>query len=513
MRIGIVCVLAAAAAFSGEPPGSYYVNEAWGFKVKVPKGWRHAAVASDTPWLCAKHLGKRELEGRLEDREWMTTEAPEMWVVGFPKDAKSQVTNPYGTFRDYITRHSGFLRSASDHRFITEKETRVGDTKVSVFELRKGEKKRIGRHVVAWVFHFDDIDFAVQFKVLEWHYADYKSTFAACLKSFRRVKRTKALGGGTAATSRDAISSRWELHKLAPEERARAFRDAVGAEITRSADGLSDGWRRKDAKRFVVLTDADPKFVKASMAHAQAVLVHFDKLFGKHTAEYVPPFILRIFATEDQRRAYGKDDLTGDLVFEIVIYSGKGWVKDEAFEDLNESLWSLWQQERHSALEGSQPPWIKEGFAKYMRMMRSKGRKITFSHGDYDRDEIRLQIKADKYESLLSLMSAGITDEGGGGNNAMSGYERERQVRTLVLWLMRQGNKGKRKNLVRDFIMNLIGALEDQETAWRKTSRDKEATFSADGHAARKEAWKRSFGDWDEADWKRFTAVWLSFAK
>ena len=39
------------------------------------------------------------------------------------------------------------------------------------------------RRLVAYVFKCDDVDFAVQFKILEHHYDDWKNTIRTCLKS------------------------------------------------------------------------------------------------------------------------------------------------------------------------------------------------------------------------------------------------------------------------------------------------------------------------------------------
>ena len=109
MRSVVIAIVLCTAAFAGEPPGSYYVNETWGFKVKVPKGWSQAAVADDKGWIASKHLGKRDLEGRLEDRDWMTMEQPEMWVVAFPHAKAGGTQNPSESYTDYITRSSEFI--------------------------------------------------------------------------------------------------------------------------------------------------------------------------------------------------------------------------------------------------------------------------------------------------------------------------------------------------------------------------------------------------------------------
>jgi hypothetical protein len=43
----------------------------------------------------------------------------------------------------------------------------------------------------------------------------------------------------------------------------------------------------------------------------------------------------------------------------------------------------------------------------------------------------------------------------------MEAGERELQTRTVVLWLMREGNKGKQKGLVPGFVKNVAFAIEE----------------------------------------------------
>ena len=58
----------------------------------------------------------------------------------------------------------------------------------------------------------------------------------------------------------------------------------------------------------------------------------------------------------------------------------------------------------------------------------------------------------------------------------MESHERDRQQRVVVLWLMKQGNRGKYKNLIRNFVLNVAFAIEDFSTGWeQKNPRAKES--------------------------------------
>ena len=501
---GLLLILAlSVSVVAGEPPGGYYENATWGYKIRVPRDWPETAVSAETKWVASKHLGKRALEWQV-GTDW-EIERPEMWVVGFPHDRKGETANPYESYRDYITGNDQFFKFTADYEFVQEKETTVGGVKVTIYEIKR-KNKGMARRVLAWVYHFDDIDFAVQFKVLEGRFDDYRASFRGCLKSFKRIERKKALGG-SAAFGGATIKSRIDLEKVPQDKRTRAFKDAVEAQFRSVIDGLPNDWKHKRTKRFLLLTNADDKFVKATIPHTDAVIAHFEKIFGKSGMEYQPPFILRIFATGDQRRAYGKENKAGGLMRDIATYSGKGYVKDTAYEELNEALWARWLEDRHSELEPMLPAWLKGGLNKYMRMVRTKGRKIGYAHDDYDRDAIRLQIKKGKYESLLTLMSRGIHDRG--DPKSMELHEREMQERVVVLWLMREGNRGKYKNLIRNFVLNIVSAIEEFEKEWMAKNPKQRAPVSENRTQILHDAWARTFGKWQDKDWARLTTAWL----
>lgn len=511
MRNALLLLIAVAAARAGEPPGDFFENRAFGFKLRVPKDWRE--VPADHKWIASKHLGKRELDAQ-RGTQYISRESPEVWILAFPH-AAGDLENPYPDYRDFLSRNTEFIDFANSYEIVEEKETTVGDVKVTTYDIKETKGDRIPHHVVAWVFHFDDFDFAVQFKVFEWHYKDYESSFRGCLRTFKRIDRTQAVSGA-APQGASGIATRADVLKLPPDQRVRATKDAVEAKLRAEVEALPEGWKNRRTKKFLVVTNADDKFVKATIDHAEAISDHLDDFFGPAGAEYVPPSILRIFATSEERNSYGKGrEGTGDLVREVAIGAGHGWEKDNAWEDLNRSLWSEWLSMRHPELEATLPGWFREGLDKYMNMLRTKGKRIGFANDDWDRDEIRLQIKRDAYEDLLALLSRDFVDEGR-PNTALQDQDRTRQVRVVVLWLMRQGNSGKSKNLVRDLVLAVAAEIDRIEAEILKMPEQKDAdkpTLESKRADMRKAAWKSLFAGWDEGDWKRLNTAWLGHSK
>ena len=471
MRICLVVAALAALAPAREPPGGFFKNEAFGYKVRVPKEWRLAALPPDEVLIASKHLGKRELEAAKSAR-W-AREAPEMWVI-----ALSHKGGPAADYADFVQRQN-LVAWGQGYEFSREKETTVGGVKVTQYEISvaKAERKdEAPRRVVTWVYHFDDFDFAVQFKILDEHYSDYAASFRGCLMSFKRIPRTKALPGAAVAKATEGEKTEGEKAELTPEEKRRARTKALERRFQKEIDDLQDGWKHRRTPEFLVLFNANGKFVRGTIVHADAVWAHLGKTFGKATAE---PAILRIFATDGEREAYSKGE-GAQVVTEILVVFGHGYVKDNEYERVNRGLFARWCHARHALLEGSLPRWLASGMEKYMDMVRSKGKRITFANDDWLRDEMRLKITKGEYVPLKQLI------EGAGS---------EDQAKSVVYWLLTKGSRGKYGKLVRSYLHHLLGALTAGEADAARVAR------------------QRTFDGWDAKDWSRFTKAWLGHAK
>jgi hypothetical protein len=473
VRICLVVAALAASAPAREAPGGFYRNEAFGYKVRVPKEWRLAALPPGEAVIASKHLGKRALEA-AKSLHW-TREEPEMWVIALSHEGERAAD-----YVDFVQRQAHVVAWGRGYDFSREKEATVGGVKVTQYEIsvakdQKRRDKEAPRRIVTWVYHFDDFDFAIQFKILDEHYSDYAASFRGCLKSFKRIPRTKALPGAVVAKAAKEAGE-GEKVELSPEEKKRARKKALARRFQREIDELQDGWRHRRKPGYLVLYNADEKFVRGTIAHTEAVWAHLEKIFGKATAE---PAILRIFATQGEREAYSKGN-GDDAVTELLVVFGHGYVKDDEYEGVNRGLFARWCDARHAQLQGSLPRWVAEGMEKYMEMIRSKGKRVTFANEDWLRDEMRLKITKGDYVPLRQLI-------GGGGA--------EDQAKSVVYWLMTKGNRGKYKNLVRTYLHHLIAALETGHKDPAGAARD------------------RTFEGWDDKDWNRFTKAWLSHAK
>jgi len=513
------CLLLSVPSYAGDAPGGYFKNPVWGYRVKVPKSWRRAALPTSETSVASKHLGKRELES-ARGNSW-ERERPEMWVIGFPKGG--------GGYPEYIKGQSDFLRW-DYYSFSDGKELTIDGNKTTLYEIKynRGRKEAEARHVIALVFHFDDVDLAVQFKILGRYYDEYKASFLACAKSLRRIPRTGALPGtGKAEESVD-------LDRLSPEERDRKLKDAVEKRFRKEIAALQGGWKQRRSERFLVLYNADEKFVRKAMKHAEAIRSHLEKFLGEKSGRYEPPSLMRIFSSDDERSAYEKGAGEGDgLVREVLLVTGKGWVEDTEFQKANQAIMSAWLAARHPLLEDMRPGWLETVLEKYADMLRTKRGKISYAKDDYDRDVIRLAIKRGEYTDLQNVIGRGLKG-GGTGGAQLDSSKWGLQVRTFGFWILTKGNKGKYKNFVRDYLAELLRNLRDTEeialaeALADQKARKKKKEEDSDGASPREFAltatkakrdkilqttFDRRFGGWGTKEWTRFTRAWLGHAK
>ncbi|NJN14127.1 MAG: hypothetical protein HC813_00180 [Planctomycetes bacterium] len=557
----------APGLFAGDAPGGYHSDEAWGYKVRTPQGWTEAALSADENWIASKFLGKRELEAK--NSQYWTRETPEMWVIGFPHARKEEVgarkvdrgdydeiqfDAPYKDYKDFIKRNKNFLSwEGGGYFFSKEEETEIGGVPVTQYEIKMEQMVNTPRRVVAWVYHFEDIDFAIQFKIIEDYFPEFESGFEGCMKTLKRVKRTKALPGASRTGSK--IVEEIDIDRLPPEERKKALKEAVERKFKREEEALPKDWKIKRTKNYLVLYNSSDKFMNQMMSHVEVVRDHIEDLFGGVGADYVPPGIVRIFASDVEQSAYHSSTSNPwGIVRELSIVEGHGWEKDNAYESINRGIFSQWLYYRNKLLDQNMPGWLSSGLDKYFQMVRTKGRRITFSNEDWGRDQMRLSIKKGEYVPLRDLLSSGVWDAAeASGNEAevISGWQRHSQAQSVVYWLMTEGNRGKYKGIVRDYLSTLIVIVEEAEAEYQakmaKIKAEEEAAKMAAEEKAKEiddeseeiaegefdagkrweemakafkekraeiltQSFERAFTGWDDRDWERFTKAWVNHA-
>jgi hypothetical protein len=528
-----VVLLGALRASASEGPGEYYKNERWGYRVRAPKGWTNAAMSAAEQWIASKHLAPNELQAKKPTKDgWFTSERPEMWVIGFPhardneRGAKREdpaegvsiftIKNPYRDYKDFVKRESWFV--GGGYYFSKEEEAEIDGAKVTQYEIKVEKMVDAPFRLVAWVYHADDVDFAIQFKIFEDYYADYAATFSACLRSFRRIDRTAALPGG-AVTGKSVYEGKTE-REMTPEERAKKREADVQQVIAREAAALPKDWSQLRTDHYVIFSHVDDKFTKRVADYAEAVRAYLDGTFPIGT-DYVPPGILRVFASSAEETAFnqtsGESDSGGSVTVSGLpsgvgsFRSVVGWLdggvpqvgicKDTGlmdrqweFGNLSRRLTDLWISYRNRLLSNNMPMWIRDGLPEHVSHARNKGRKLEFAPDAWDRRSLAIAVAKGEVLPLKTLLQ--------GDDDKFREHWNSEQAASVVAWLLGDGGRGKMKGAIQKYLATMITAVEEAEAEYEKKQdeADKAAEEKAKQDAEARAANGESKSDDDGSD-------------
>jgi hypothetical protein len=545
-----------------EGAGKHYKNDRWGFKVRVPSGWITAALSADEEWIACKHFAKREVQAKKA--LWWATSRPEMWVIGFPharqeergarktEDEKKRkeviyFKSPYKNYKDFLKRERWYV--GGGYFFTEEEEGEHADMKVTKYEIKVDKLVDAPFRILTWVYHFDDIDFAVQFKVYEDFFRSYKKTFLTCVRSFRRIDRKRALPGST-TTGEKKIFEDEDEKDLTPEERAQRRKDRVEQQYQREIDNLPKSWYHLRTDHFLVLSNGSKRYTKDILKHSEAIRLYLDSTFGSLGADYVPPAIIRVFETYAEYKAYtqGTRRFWFSGVTQVLVQEG------DSQESVNWELTRQWFYNKNKDLDWNMPRWIDQGLSEHMSFARSKGKKVKFVFDSWDKEKLKTLLKKDEAVPLKDLIS-GRHEEERKGPSLKGGFEewekfsrQNVQAGSVVTYLLTKGNRGKLKGALANYLTALIGAIEEAEAeydaeikelgeeekqeaeAQRADEEDEDDEEEAELTAAQKErakkrrealekkkkmirekAFQMAFGHLTDKDWKRIDRSWCNF--
>jgi len=459
----LIAVLAATPAYAGT-----HKDERWGFKLKIPAGWKQAAMSASEEWIAAKFLGKRDLVSRPDKEGWTVSEHAQIWVIGFPharlKDRGAKVEkkgdtrfvsfkNPYKDYKDFVKRERWFV--GGGYHFSVEEETTIKDVKVTQYEIKVEKATGSPFRIVTWIYHFEDIDFAVQCKILESHYKSHKNAFRGTLKSFRRISRTEAMPGA-AKTGKSIVEEKSE-DDMTPEERAKRRQDNFDQTLRKELDALPKGWYQLRSKNYVVLSNADKKFAREALKHADGIRRYLDKTFAGIGEGYVPTGLIRVFASSEEERAYsgGTSAYWADDVVQVLISQSRGMNITYEFKELSSRITSQYFSFKNKLLSGNMPWWFRNGLMEHMGAARVKGKSVKFVLDDWDRDRVKQLIRDKKALDLKTLFSQGSKND--------FDFDLFTQAGSVCSFMLTKANRGKTKGAIQEYLKNLIAVIEEVE--------------------------------------------------
>jgi len=523
VRVAVLLLLLGVAGPVLAAPGSYHEDERVGYKIKTPKGWSQAAQSADEQWIILKYLSDKE-DIYIDDVDKYTwTHKPDMTVIAFIETVVEKTgpevteegedtvviefNNPYKNYKDFLQRtyrQGGWYVSA-------EEEDEVDGVPVTQYEIKVEKLTMSGpKRIVTWVYHMDDVDLAVQFIVLENAYDDHKRDIRACLKSFKKIARTKGsltpavTGGPRKYVNEEKLSKKErEEHRKREEERLHQ----------KNIKSLPDDWKVKEMGPFLVLLHGDEKYAKDVVKQAEAIWKWLDKEFGfVGKGEYVKRPIIRICKDGDEERAFLSGTAWGSGI-EIVTHKdpGSGSLSWE-FEYVNKRMYSIWFNHRARDLYWAMPHWIDNGLYKVIGTAKPKGRKLEFKVDDWERKGLQECARNETLTAPKTLVMLGREE-------FYENRQRTNQSAAFVRFLLESKSK-KTRSILHDYLKNLQDILDEQKAAEEgkekaaydapETEEEEEERFRKRREAMKereaeflREAFQRTFGEWDDKDWKK----------
>jgi len=520
-------IILTAALSSGVSMGQVHKDPNYGYRITPPRDWPLSSRESFTPWVIGKFISKKNTY--YNDPEgWTWNYKPEMTIVAFvhevikekgvkaEKDEDGDVVtiswnNPYKDYKDYLRRtyyRGGF-------HFLLEEESRVKDIPVTCYEVKVDKLSRTGpRRIITWAYHFEDLDIAVQFEVLEKSYDKLKPDILRSLKSFRAIEREGELPTGEKTT----VLSRVDWDELPAEERASRRVDLETKAHEKALKELPKGWKHSKVGSILVLDNYKPGLAKDIAKHCQAVMNWLDKNFEFiGPDEYVRAPILKVFRADDPNSIRFSSTGLDDIVIEYEHNPNR--LQEFNFEHVSRNVLQHWFNERDRELYWAMPYWMENGLENLFTNSRSKGRKLEFPEDV--RDKVRL--KQAQAKGTLSTPRQLIMM---GREEYYSGRYKNDEASVLVrFFLIGPGTKSKKtRDIFRSYLMNLAAVTaeikqeeKDKDTDKKPTTEEEEDEY----FKAKKNAWKekekrvleetfnRTFAGWKDKDWNTLTAVYM----
>ncbi|MBL6721773.1 MAG: hypothetical protein ISQ08_10235 [Planctomycetes bacterium] len=522
----------------------FHANPKFGFQFSPPKGWNNIALKTDEAFLGAKYTSDKTYYWTDPRLKTTSTHTPELMVICFAREDEEggkarrkeeddgtvtyEIVNPYKNHEEFLekTVSSGFYRDSTE-------EDEVNGVKVTknVYICANGATEERYRYLVAWVFHGDGIDYAIQMDALVDEYKGLKRTIERTLKSFELIERT---GEDIASAQRQKFVSFTDMNKGDAKERKTKRVESESWLRTRAVESMPPDWEQLDVDGVLILSHTDPKTAKRFGEHVSAMYAWFDKTFeyvGK--GQYVRMPILRVCADREERFALGRgvrDGEAGGYTYDrrdLEIYLEKpegGWIGSE-IDQLNERLLWLWFSDRDWDVFDAMPGWLQSGLQFVVRGARPDGRKMEFRDNDADRinsKQFQGQDLGITPREMLLLKQADYN--GPEANRYLS------QATAFVRYLL--SPDARRDKLAKDFLESYLLALkevtqevqdkyESELNAQRGPETEEEEEqmmqrrreiFQRSEAEILEGALEKAFAKWDEKDWDKLNETftrWL----
>jgi len=521
-----VPVLAVTFACAGVSAQSLHEDNTWGFKIKVPRGWRTIPLKADEQWIIGKYQSDRTYY--WSDENFQYEHKPEMKIMVFPESAKKKggrvveedgetirIKSRYHDYRHYLKEnyHGG------GWFFSKEEQGEIAGIKVEQLEIKVEKGSSGKKRIVAWVYRLAGADIAVDVEVLETRYRKLRSLVYGVLKSFRLAPRTEKPSEQKPGASKTTKAKKKPWDKMTPIERMKSRKEEADRILKLAIAKLPSGWKHKKSPHFDALTHVDARFTKKIINQAEAIRDWLDKNFYEVGEDYVPRVILRICEDSAEENAYlrGSNDAWSWESREIVVSKKTEFSRRGELEWLSGGICRQWIGDKNRLVYRYLPEWIRYGFRQYVGTALVKGKKLVFKPDDWERDQLRKGGREDKIVNNRDLMK--MTEKDFEKASRKSGFTLSMQCGSLVRYLM---DKKKTRSLLKDYMRHLNAVAKEVDKKREKTKVSKAKTEEEEEKEEKQrkerdekldryivdESFKRAFGHWTDSDWAAFERGW-----
>ena len=479
-----LALVAPSATDANEQHGTYTKNKRWGFEIRAPKKWASRVVPLDERWIAGKWFPDYSLKTRNELKEIVSIK-PDLWVIGFPHEREKNrrtetkldehttlitIRNPYKDYKDFVKRESWASTGGGGWYYAKEESIEHDGYKVDVYEIKVEKLVRAPMRVVTWVYHCDDVDFAIQLRILEEHYAPNKRVIDGVMKSFRQIARTEPFPKDEEPNIKVRLGTDKPERTKTLEEITAERNRKVEQRIARELEHLPKDWRARTTKHFVILGPKDKRYTMPMTYvgnFAEDLRKYLEKHFKDLGPQEVPRGLIRIFKSTADEQAYrqGTRGWWTDEVGEITMtYSAERSLLSE-FSWVANRLTDQYFHIKNENLRWGMPGWIRTGIWGHIAWARpSKRKKMVLAPVPHDIIEIRRLLAADGELKLKDLMTVS-------GDEVDSAHHA--QARSVVYWLLGRGNKGKVKGSMMRYLQSLEDIIKEEDEKFEKAENER----------------------------------------
>lgn|GEM_PF-4627589 len=530
-----VCLTAAllfcsASLLQAQSLGKTHTDKELGFSIRVPKDWDFVASKEGEKYIVATFTGERLLKTK-KFKEWADygSHRPRMRIIAFTPEnvemgdgaegeeeffgKKVKVTyaqeNPYKDFKEYVKRTiTGFY-------FGDEEESKVKKVECTRLDVFWHEARPPLRRT-ACIYHVEDMDIAVYFDVMEEWFPKYESFFKKTFKTFKTVKR-EYVAEDLTKSDNSAPMTREEF-------------------IIRKTATLPEGWTHKVSKSHLIFSHAPKKYTEKIAKFADAMRAKIRKDFAKKgpkrsktkSEDDVKLPIIRVCASPAEYDAFidtgGGQRFFNEKTQEVVVYDGtrQGYDIDWTFSRIGGALWRQFISEEFKYLRPES--WYVDGMGFYYRCFKLKGSSCKFVKDTWLNSHLREGEKNGECKRLKDLMACNNRGIGSNSDYLKVGY--------LACFLnSKDGNKKPYKGILDRYYENFKCAYEEFEEMMgaeihgltesagagdEDDEDDAEEEFARTAsdmiNELRQQAYKETFADWDDDDWKKLEKAFLDWA-